>query len=468
MFMSEYMVSGFNILLPALSTSLDIPPDAWVWPASVFSLVTGAFMLPLGRAADIYGGYVVFVSGMVWFVIWSLIAGFSTNYIMLIVCRALQGFGPAAFLPAGIMLLGSLYRPGPRKNMVFSFYGAFAPIGFFTGIFFSGLSAQVMTWRWFFYIGTILLAIVTVISFFSIPSDRKEREKFEVKMDWLGTATIIPALILIVFALTQGTHASNGWLTPYVLVTFILGWIFLGAAVYVEGWVAEQPLLPFDMFAVKGMKPLVVALFFDYGVFGLFLFYASFYIEEILHASPLLTSAWFSPMCIGGLILCTIGGFIMHLLPGSILLLISGICYVVAVLLFAIIPENPSYWAYVFPAMICATAGIDVTYNVTNIFITTSMPKHRQGLAGALINSILFLGISIWLGFADLAVAQSQARGMSVRESYKVAFWFAVASAAAGCIIMTLGVKIGKAKSGLTVDEMEELQKELTRRESNK
>lgn len=95
-------------------------------------------------------------------------------------------------------------------------------------------------------------------------------------MDWLGAITIIPALILIVFAITDGSHAPNGWATPYVPVTFVLGWIFLGAFVYVEGWVAEQPLLPGDMFNVKGMKPLAVALFFQYGVFGIFLFYASF------------------------------------------------------------------------------------------------------------------------------------------------------------------------------------------------
>jgi hypothetical protein len=80
------------------------------------------------------------------------------------------------------------------------------------------------------------------------------------------------------------------------------------------------------------------------------------------------------------------------------LLVVSGICYVLCVLLFAIIPENPNYWAYVFPSMLCATLGVDVTYNVTNIFITTSMPKARQGLAGALINSLLFLGISFFLG----------------------------------------------------------------------
>jgi hypothetical protein len=39
-------------------------------------------------------------------------------------------------------------------------------------------------------------------------------------------------------------------------------------------------------------------------------------IEEILHAGPLLTSAWFAPLCVGGLILATVGGLVLHLLSG--------------------------------------------------------------------------------------------------------------------------------------------------------
>ncbi|KAF2867581.1 major facilitator superfamily domain-containing protein [Massariosphaeria phaeospora] len=463
-FVAEYFVSGFNVLLPSLSIALHIPSNAETWPASVFSLVTGAFLLPFGRLADMFGGYVVFVTGLGWFLVWSIIAGFSQNYIMLIFCRALQGLGPAAFLPSSIMLLGSIYRPGPRKNLVFSLYGAFAPVGFFAGIFFAGLSAQVMTWGWYFYFGSMILAIVAVASYLCIPSKPEEKKDVQVKMDWWGTFTVVPALLLIVYALTDGSHAPNGWKTPYIPVTFILGWLLLGAFVYIEGWVAEQPLLPGDMFDVKGMKALAIALFFQYGVFGIFLFYASFYIEQVLGASPLLTTAWFAPMCIGGLFLATIGGLILHLLPGSILLLISGTAYILSVLLFAILPTNPNYWAYIFPAMICATLGIDVTYNVSNIFITTSMPKARQGLAGAFINSILFLGISFFLGIADLAVTETAGRGQ--RQSYKVAFWLATACAICGLVVMSVGVKIGKARSDLTVEERAELERELTRRVS--
>ena len=115
--------------------------------------------------------------------------------------------------------------------------------------------------------------------------------------------------------------------------------------------------------------------------------------------------------------------------------------------------------------MICATAGIDVTFNVTNVFITTSMPKARQGLAGSMINSLLFLGISFFLSFADLAVTMTADRGQ--RQSYKVAFWFATGVAVCGTVVMILGVKIGKASSDLTMEERQELERELTRRHSN-
>ena len=89
------------------------------------------------------------------------------------------------------------------------------------------------------------------------------------------------------------------------------------------------------------------------------------------------------------------------------------------------------------------------------------MPKARQGLAGAFINSILFLGISFFLGFADLAVTQTADRGQ--RASYKVAFWLATGTATSGLIIMFAGVQIGKASSDLTIEEREELERELTR-----
>ena len=73
----------------------------------------------------------------------------------------------------------------------------------------------------------------------------------EVKMDWLGSITIVSGLVLLVFAITDSSHAPRGWSTPYIYVTFMLALLMLGVAFYIEGWVADQPLLPFDLFKVK-------------------------------------------------------------------------------------------------------------------------------------------------------------------------------------------------------------------------
>ena len=72
----------------------------------------------MGRFCDMYGGKLMFVTGMGWLVFCSVLAGTAQNELWLDFARAFAGFGPAAFLPSSVMLLGSVYRPGPRKNLV--------------------------------------------------------------------------------------------------------------------------------------------------------------------------------------------------------------------------------------------------------------------------------------------------------------------------------------------------------------
>ncbi|KAL2056888.1 hypothetical protein ABVK25_002627 [Lepraria finkii] len=450
-FMAEYFVSGFNVLIPTLIKDLDIPQASAVWPASAFALVSAAFFLPMGRLADMYGGYPVYLSGLVWFVVWSLIAGFSINNLMLDFCRAMQGLGPAAFLPSGILLIGSTYRPGPRKNIVFSIYGGGAPLGFFVGIFMAGLTGNYLPFGWYFWIGAISIITTIVPAVYAIPSDMEERKAMGVNMDWLGSLFIISGLILVVFAITDASHAPNGWKTSYILVTIIGGFLFLVIAFYIEGWVAEAPLIPFDLFRVPYLPAIFIALFISDGVLGVYLVYAPIYMQNVMGASPLQVAGWFAPMCLGGLVISFCGGYVLHLMNGTLLMLIGGLAWVVTSLLFALAPEGANYWAFVFPAMIGATIGIDIIYNVTNIFITTSLSQNRQGLAGALINTLLYLGIAFLLAFAD--VTQTQTTKLGLKLSYQAVFWYQFACSVLALVVMMGFVRIRKAKSEMTVDE---------------
>jgi len=280
-------------------------------------------------------------------------------------------------------------------------------------------------------------------------------------MDWLGGILIVCGLILFTFAVIDSSHAPDRWRTPYIYILFIVGSLLLLASIYVEGWVATQPLLPPSLFRVPRMPALIVALFLTYGSLGIFLLYATFYMENIMGASPLQVVAWYTPMALGGCIISTFGGLVLHLLPGTILITLAGISWIIAPLLFALAPQGANYWAYIFPSMIAATVGIDITFNVANIFITTSLPKSQQGLAGAVIMLLLQLGIAVLLGFADVVDTYVRAGGgeTSERRGYKAVFWLEVACAATSLVILVLFVKIKKAESELTVEEREQLER---------
>ncbi|KAH6977465.1 major facilitator superfamily-domain-containing protein [Ilyonectria sp. MPI-CAGE-AT-0026] len=459
-FLTEYFVSGFTVILPTLITELNIPQAASVWPATAFSLVIASTLLVFGRLGDMWGGYPVFMWGLAWLLAWSIIAGFSINPLMLDFCRALQGLGAAAFLPTGVMLMGSLYRPGPRKNLVFAVYGTSAVFGFFGGILMAGIVGQFKRWGFYFWIGAILTAITLLTSVLSIPRPHsKDQTPSKAKMDYPGAITIVCGLILVVFSILQSAHAPAGWRTPFIPVCLILGVSLLLAAAYIETRVSAQPLLPASIFTTPCMSPLLLALFLLYGTWGIFSVYGTLYFQNIMSASPLQVVAWYVPLGLAGLILSVIEGFILHLVPGRVLLIISGLGAVGSQLLIALIPLGGSYWAWIFPAVILSTVGIDLSTILMTVFVTTTFPTAQQGLAGSVINSVLQLGVAFVLGLTDI-IQSATVDEAGLGKSYKNTFWFGVGAAAASLLILTIWGKVPKASSDLTADEKAELLEE--------
>ncbi|KAL6411596.1 multidrug resistance protein [Ilyonectria robusta] len=471
-FLTEYFVSGFTVILPTLITELNIPQAASVWPATAFSLVIASTLLVFGRLGDMWGGYPVFMWGLAWLLAWSIIAGFSINPLMLDFCRALQGLGAAAFLPTGVMLMGSLYRPGPRKNLVFAVYGTSAVFGFFGGILMAGIVGQFKRWGFYFWIGAILTAITLLTSVLSIPRPHsKDQTPSKAKMDYPGAITIVCGLILVVFSILQSAHTPAGWRTSFIPVCLILGVSSLLAAGYIETRVSAQPLLPTSIFTTPCMSPLLLALFLLYGTWGIFSVYGTLYFQNIMSASPLQVVAWYVPLGLAGLILSVIEGFILHLVPGRVLLIISGLGAVGSQLLIALIPLGGSYWAWIFPAVIFSTVGIDLSTILMTVFVTTTFPTAQQGLAGSVINSVLQLGVAFVLGLTDI-IQSATVDEAGLGKSYKNTFRFGVGAAAASLLILAIWGKVPKASSDLTADEkaglLEEAMTEQRRQSANR
>lgn len=82
-----------NIALPTIEIDLSMRPTDLQWISAAYSLTFGCFLLLAGRLADIHGRKLVFLVGVGWFTIWTLVGPFFKNGAGLVVSRALAGIG---------------------------------------------------------------------------------------------------------------------------------------------------------------------------------------------------------------------------------------------------------------------------------------------------------------------------------------------------------------------------------------
>jgi hypothetical protein len=165
----------------------------------------------------------------------------------------LAGIGPAFLLPNALGLLGATYRPGRKKDMVFSLFGACAPSGGVAGGVFAGLWSLVW-WPWTFWtfgIALFGLALLSMVILPSVPlspevSGLSLRKKLE-ELDLLGASVGITAMILFNFAWNQAP--GFGWDKPYIYVMLVMGILLFPVFFWIELKVADKPLIPFDAFS---------------------------------------------------------------------------------------------------------------------------------------------------------------------------------------------------------------------------
>src|SRR5262252_7287150 len=87
--------SVVNIALPAIQQALHADAAATQWIVNAYLLLLGALVLIGGSAADLYGRRRMFVLGVVVFIAASIACGLAPKVVVLIVSRAVHGFGAA-------------------------------------------------------------------------------------------------------------------------------------------------------------------------------------------------------------------------------------------------------------------------------------------------------------------------------------------------------------------------------------
>lgn len=222
------------------------------WLIAGYSLTIGTFILIAGRLGDEFGNKKLFVIGMSWYSLWSMVAGLSvySSHVLFVFARVFQGMGPAMTLPNALAILGQSYSPKPR-GMAIAWFAGSAPFGAIAGFLFGGLFALAW-WPWIYWSQAIALAGVAAFAAWTIPplpvqpkQNRTLRERLE-DLDIPGMLTGVAALVLFNFAWNQAVVVT--WKEPYVYVCLILAFLFGAAFFSIEIYWAKSPILPVAAF----------------------------------------------------------------------------------------------------------------------------------------------------------------------------------------------------------------------------
>src|SRR6185503_15192040 len=122
-------------------------------------LLTSTAAIPIfGRISDIYGRKIVFIIGLILFVIASVLCGFAgampvgfSGMEQLIAARALQGLAAGIILALTFAVVGDMFEPAERGKYQGLFAAVFA-IASLAGPTLGGWITETLTWRWVFFI----------------------------------------------------------------------------------------------------------------------------------------------------------------------------------------------------------------------------------------------------------------------------------------------------------------------------
>jgi EmrB/QacA subfamily drug resistance transporter len=436
-----------NVALPSIREDLGFSQTALVWVVNAYMLTFGGFLLLGGRLGDLLGKRRLFLSGIVAFTLASLACGVAASQAMLVAARAVQGLGGAVVSAVAMALIMDLFtEPGERAKAM-GVFGFVMSAGGSIGVLLGGLLTGALNWHWVFLINLPIGAAVYGLTLALIPADRGGARG---RLDVAGAATVTLSLMLAVYAIVDGNDA--GWSSAQTVGLLGLAAILLLLFVGIEARVRE-PLMPLRLFASRNVSTAnVVGVLWAAAMFAWF-FISALYMQLVLGYSPMQVGLAFLPanLIMGAFSLGISARMVMHFgirgpLTAGLALAAAGLA------LFALAPVGGSFVVHVLPGMLLLGLGAGMAFNPVLLAAMSDVDPSDSGLASGVVNTSFMMGGALGLAvLASLAAARSDGllamaseRLVALNGGYHAAFAIAAAFAGVAAVLSAVLLRAGR------------------------
>jgi EmrB/QacA subfamily drug resistance transporter len=430
--------SVVSVALPTIARDFHTGLASLQWTVNAYTLTLAGLLLLGGSLGDHFGRRRIFVVGIIWFAVASLLCGVAPNAPSLIAARALQGVGAALLTPGSLAIIEASFRPSDRAPAIGAWTGlggvatALAPL-------LGGFLTQAVTWRLVFLINLPLSAVALWAAVRHVPESRDPGVTRE--LDLAGAALAALGLAGITYALTEGTGA--GWTSPVVLVAAAGGVVALAGFVAVERF-RRHPLLPLDLFKSRQFTSANVVTFLIYGALSGALFLLPIQLQRVIGMSPLSAGTALLPITIVMLLLSARAGRLAQRIGPRLPMSVGPLVSAAGLAMMVLVTPGRSYWVSTLPAVLVFALGLSLTVAPLTSTVLEAASEEHAGIASAVNNTVAraagLLAVATLPVVAGIAGADALDPGVFA-DGFRMATMISATLVAAGGVLAFLTIR---------------------------
>ncbi len=386
------MVMSFSIVflaLPAIAEDFGITFREASLLVIAQSLTVSAFMVPLGKVADMIGRKKFHLIGMALFGGGAIACAFADNLPFLIVTRVIMSFGSSMGQAVSTAITTSVFPASERGTALGSQTTAVA-IGGAAGTVVSGVTLQFLPWQALFIFMAIPTAVAFLWGLYILKDERigsftgTERPPY----DWLGA--ILSAVATAIIILTITNPLALDWGSPVIIGGAFTGLATIGVFIW---WQLKtpHPMVDLRLFKNRVFKYAILTRYFAFMRSSATMFLLPIFLVAFRGWPEILASGVMLLMAIGmgigaqvfgrlsdrfGVRIFMIGGFIVLIATGIALATLSA--------------TTPLYYIAIVVLINGLAQG---AWSAPNASATMgAVPPSSYGLVSAIINLTRNLG----------------------------------------------------------------------------
>ncbi|HEX4101010.1 MAG TPA: MFS transporter [Pseudonocardiaceae bacterium] len=374
-----------NIALPSIGRDFGADFRTLQWIVNAYTLTLAALILLAGALGDRFGRRRVFVVGVVWFAVASLLCGLAPTAQVLVAARAAQGIGGALLTPGSLAIISSSFAATDRARAV----GAWSGLGGVAAAIgpFAGGYLVTLNWRAVFLVNLPIAVFTVVVALRHVPESLDTQSP--PGLDVTGAALTAVGLAGVTYALTSLGAGDGGKVALFVagagglaaLLTFVL----------VERR-SPHPLVPLSLFANRRFSVTNAVTLLVYAALGVFFFLLVLQLQIVAGFSPLVAGTALLPVTVLMLLLSARAGALAERIGPRLPMNVGPLLAAIGLLLTLRIGRGASYLADVLPAVLVLGLGLSLTVAPLTATVLSSASPRYAGTASGVNNAIARAG----------------------------------------------------------------------------